>query len=151
VSRIPPATRARSVFRRRHRTLAALVAALTLVVLSGCAGGDEEPAASGGPEKLELSYQGWANQVSLPELAEDLGYLAPVKLNWIGNTISGPQDIQSAATGQTDFGGAHGGAVAKLIDSGAPVTAVLNYYGSTTRRSTASTSPRTAPSAPRGT
>jgi ABC-type nitrate/sulfonate/bicarbonate transport system substrate-binding protein len=130
VSRTPPATRTRSVFRRRHRTLAALVAALTLVPLSGCAGSAEEPAASGGgPEELELNYQGSANAVTLPELAEDLGYLAPVTLNWIGNTISGPQDIQSAATGQTDFGGAHGGAVAKLIDSGAPVTAVFNYYG----------------------
>jgi ABC-type nitrate/sulfonate/bicarbonate transport system substrate-binding protein len=130
VSRTPPATRTRSVFRRRHRTLAALVAALTIVLLSGCAGSGGEPAATGGgPEKLELNYQGNANAVHLAELAEDLGNLAPVKLNWIGNTTSGPQDIQSAATGQTDFGGAHGGAVAKLIDSGAPVTAVINYYG----------------------
>ena len=37
-----------------------------------------------------------------------------IKLDWVGNTISGPQDIQSAATGQTDFGGAFAGAVAKL-------------------------------------
>ena len=65
----------------------------------------------------------------LPELAEDLGYLGDVKLNWVGNTISGPQDIQSAATGQTDFGGAFAGAVVKLIEAGAPVKAVINYYG----------------------
>jgi len=77
-----------------------------------------------------LRYQGWNNQVTLPELAEDLGYFkGKVKLKWVGNTISGPQDIQSAATGQTDFGGAFGGAVEKLVSSGAPIKAVINYYG----------------------
>lgn len=77
-----------------------------------------------------LRYQGWTEQVSLPEVAESLGYFrGKVKLEWVGNTISGPQDIQSAATGQTDFGGAFGGAVAKLQSSGAPITAVINYYG----------------------
>ncbi|MEU7811262.1 ABC transporter substrate-binding protein [Pseudonocardia sp. NPDC049154] len=109
--------------------IAALVSALLLA--SGCAGsGGQDTAAGDGPEKLEISYQGWANQVTFPELAADLGYLGDIKLNWVGNTISGPQDIQSAATGQVDFGGAFAGAVAKLITSGAPVTAVVNYYGS---------------------
>jgi len=63
----------------------------------------------------ELRYQGWVGQVTFPELAEDLGYLAPVKLKWIGNTISGPQDIQTVVTGDIDFGGAFNGAVAKLL------------------------------------
>jgi hypothetical protein len=35
------------------------------------------------------------------ELAADLGYLGNLKLKWIGNTISGPQDIQAATTGDT--------------------------------------------------
>ncbi len=48
------------------------------------------------PGKTELRYQGWASKVLYPELAEDLGYLAPVKLKWVGNTTSGPQDIQAA-------------------------------------------------------
>ncbi|WP_418960302.1 ABC transporter substrate-binding protein [Streptomyces tritici] len=77
-----------------------------------------------------LRYQGWAGQVTLPELAEDLGYLGDVKLQWIGNTISGPQDIQSAATGQVDFGGAFNGAVVKLAANGAPIKSVISYYGS---------------------
>jgi ABC-type nitrate/sulfonate/bicarbonate transport system substrate-binding protein len=33
------------------------------------------------------------------------------------------------ATGQTDFGGAFAGAVVKLVQAGAPVKAVINYYG----------------------
>ncbi|WP_148587922.1 ABC transporter substrate-binding protein [Streptomyces sp. WAC01526] len=76
-----------------------------------------------------LRYQGWAGSVILPELAEDLGFLEDVKLKWVGNTISGPQDIQSAATGQVDFGGAFNGAVVKLAARKAPITAVISYYG----------------------
>ena len=61
-----------------------------------------KPAFAQAPEKLELRYQGWASKVLYPELAEDLGYLAPIKLKWVGNTISGPQDIQAAVTGDVD-------------------------------------------------
>ncbi len=85
--------------------------------------------ASGGAENRTLRYQGWAGQVILPELAADLGYLEDVKLEWVGNTISGPQDVQSAATGQIDFGGAFNGAVVKLAAAGAPIKAVIGYYG----------------------
>ncbi|MDQ0677453.1 ABC-type nitrate/sulfonate/bicarbonate transport system substrate-binding protein [Arthrobacter pascens] len=107
---------------------AAVVISLTASGCGGTAAGGE--AAQGpGAEVKELRYQGWANTVTLPELAEDLGYFGDVKLNWVGNTISGPQDIQSAATGQTDFGGAFAGAVVKLVEAGAPVKAVINYYG----------------------
>lgn len=76
-----------------------------------------------------LRYQGWAGQVILPELAEDLGYLEDVTLKWVGNTISGPQDIQTAATGQVDFGGAFNGAVVKLAANNAPIKSVISYYG----------------------
>lgn len=106
----------------------AAAAALIAVAASACSG----PAAAtgaNGSQATELRYQGSANNVTLPELAEDLGFLGNVKLKWVGNTISGPQDIQSAATGQTDFGGAFAGAVVKLIEAGAPVKAVINYYG----------------------
>ena len=110
----------------------AAAVAVSLVV-SGCGGpaSAQAPAGStpGTPEVTELRYEGSASSVTLPELAEDLGYLGNVKLNWVGNTISGPASIQSAATGATDFGGAFSGAVVKLIEAGAPVTAVINYYG----------------------
>ncbi|MFC9242499.1 ABC transporter substrate-binding protein [Streptomyces sp. NPDC057136] len=86
-------------------------------------------ATSGKGQIKTLRYQGWAGQVTLPELAEDLGHLEDVKLKWVGNTISGPQDIQSAATGQVDFGGAFNGAVVKLAANNAPIKAVISYYG----------------------
>lgn len=81
-------------------------------------------------DKTEIRYQGWAGQVTFPELADDLGYLAPLKLKWVGNTISGPQDIQTVVTGDTDIGGAFYGAVIKLIAAKAPIKAVIGYYGS---------------------
>jgi ABC-type nitrate/sulfonate/bicarbonate transport system substrate-binding protein len=104
--------------------------AVTLLVAglaSACSSASGAEQKDSGP--VTLRYQGWANSVTLPELAEDLGYFKVVKLNWVGNTISGPQDIQSAATNQTDYGGAFAGAVVKLITAGAPVKAVINYYG----------------------
>ena len=119
----------------KNRLSSAAALAVTLLAASlatsGC-GNDSEAAASssGGGGTKELGYQGWANQVTLPELAQDLGYLGDVKLKWVGNTISGPQDIQAAQSGATDFGGAFDGAVAKLITSGAPLKAVITYYGS---------------------
>ncbi|QGV77130.1 ABC transporter substrate-binding protein [Streptomyces ficellus] len=112
------------VNRRRFLALAGLS-----TVAAGCGtalGGG--PPGKGGTRTLR--YQGWAGQVTPAELAQDLGHLKDVKLEWVGNTISGPQDIQSAATGQTDFGGAFNGAVVKLAANGAPVKAVISYYGS---------------------
>ncbi|WP_433244617.1 ABC transporter substrate-binding protein [Streptosporangium sp. CA-135522] len=81
-------------------------------------------------ETSELRYQGAVGAVTFPEFAEELGYLGPIKLKWIGNTISGPQDIQAVATGQTDFGGAFNGAIVKLAAAKAPIKAVIGYYGS---------------------
>ncbi|WAZ26119.1 ABC transporter substrate-binding protein [Streptomyces cinnabarinus] len=110
--------------RRQFLTLLGLS---TLAVSCGTAA-TGATAGKGGTRTLR--YQGWAGQVTLPELAEDLGYLMDVKLEWVGNTISGPQDIQSAATGQVDFGGAFNGAVVKLAANNAPIKAVISYYGS---------------------
>jgi ABC-type nitrate/sulfonate/bicarbonate transport system substrate-binding protein len=101
----------------------AFLAAAGAALLTACG------TASGSATK-PLRYQGGAGSVTLPELAADLGFLGDVKLDWVGNTISGPQDIQSAATGQTDFGGAFNGAVVKLAAAGAPIKAVVGYYGS---------------------
>ncbi|HEV2098244.1 MAG TPA: ABC transporter substrate-binding protein [Stellaceae bacterium] len=66
----------------------------------------------------------------MQELAADLGYLAPIKLKWIGNTFSGPQDIQACVTGDVDYGGAFNGSIEKLIAAGAPIKAVIGSSGS---------------------
>src|SRR3954471_4881816 len=111
----------RSAARRAARVL--LAGALTL--------GLAVPAFAEPPlETTEIRYRGWAGQVTFTELAEDLGYLAPLRLKWVGNTISGPQDIQTVVTGDIDIGGAFYGAILKLIAAHAPIKAVVGYYGS---------------------
>jgi hypothetical protein len=85
-----------------------------VIFISGCGKQTSTVSGSNKYKTLELRYQGSVGSVSFPELAEDLGYLAPIKLKSIGNAISGPQDIQSAVTGDVDFGGAFNGAIVKL-------------------------------------
>jgi ABC-type nitrate/sulfonate/bicarbonate transport system substrate-binding protein len=116
-----------------------LVAALLVGLM--CAGACTKPNEATGPgsrdqsdnsgqlEKLALRYQGAAGNVSYPELAEDLGYLAPIKLQWLGNVFSGPTSIQTVVTGDTDYGSAFNGAVLKLIAAKAPIRAVVGSYG----------------------
>ena len=110
----------------RRAALAVVALLVAATALPGCGSASD---AAGGAQVKELRYQGWVGQVLLPELAEDLGYLGDVKLKWIGNTISGPQDIQAATTGDTDFGGAFNGAIVKLAAAKAPIKAVIGYYG----------------------
>jgi ABC-type nitrate/sulfonate/bicarbonate transport system substrate-binding protein len=109
---------------------------LWLIFLLALAGGCRRDEASANPaggspefERLSLRYQGFAGQVTFPEIADDLGYLAPIRLDYVGNTISGPQDIQTVVTRDIDFGGAFNGAVIKLMAAKAPITAVVGYYG----------------------
>jgi len=129
-------TAARRPDRRAFLSLLAATAVLGPTAAACASGGSKKTAnfvalaaSTGDPEVGSLKYQGSTGSVTLPELAADLGYLQDLKLDWVGNTISGPQDIQSAATKQTDFGGAFNGAVVKLAAAGAPITAVVSYYG----------------------
>lgn len=108
------------------RALAAAASALALAAATGCGGGAE----ASSDQTRKLRYQGSVGQVTLPELAADLGYLGDIELDWIGNVTGGPADIQATATGQTDFGGAFNGAIVKLAAANAPITAVISYYGS---------------------
>lgn len=97
-------------------------------VLSGCSA-SAEPRAD---RTHVVRYQGWSGEVLYPELAEDLGLLGNVRLNWIGNTTSGPQDIQATLTGDVDVGGAFNGAIVRLAALGAPLKSVISYYGADT-------------------
>lgn len=115
--------------RRRTRSVALAAAFLTLAsVVAACSSSSESAKTADG--KTVLRYQGSTGQVTFPELAADLGYYQDVALEWVGDTASGPQDIQSAATGQTEFGGAFNGAVIKLAAANSPITSVISYYGS---------------------
>jgi ABC-type nitrate/sulfonate/bicarbonate transport system substrate-binding protein len=101
---------------------------LMVLALSGCAHRAEESVAAektSAYETLALRYQGGSGYVSFPELAADLGYLDPIKLLWVGNTISGPQDIQTVVTNDIEFGAAFNGSIIKLIEAKAPIRAVI--------------------------
>ena len=107
------------------------VASLVLLMLAaatGCAHRAEKSLAgerSSPYETRELRYQGGSGIVSYPELAADLGYLEPIELRWVGNTISGPQDIQTVVTNDIEFGAAFNGSIIKLIEAKAPIRAVI--------------------------
>lgn len=111
----------------RSVTSAALLA--LALVSAACSRSSTTSTEQGAGEQTELRHQGSVGAVSFPELAEDLGYLAPTKLTYIGNTISGPQDIQTVVTGDTDYGVAFNGAIIKLVTAKAPIRAVISAYG----------------------
>lgn len=116
--------------RRLRAALAAVAATALALSLSACAGASADSAAVNDSGRTVLRYDGSVGQVTFPELAEDLGYFEEVELEWVGDSTGGPQSIQSAATGSTDFGGAFNGAIVKLRSSGAKLTSVISYYGS---------------------
>jgi ABC-type nitrate/sulfonate/bicarbonate transport system substrate-binding protein len=113
---------------------AVLVSALTL--LCSCSRRDTraEQAPGAAFETLELRYQGNNGTVAPVELAEDLGYLEPIRLHFVGSTVSGPASVQAVVTGDTDFGGAFNGAIIKLVAAKTPIVAVVGYYGIDDRR-----------------
>ena len=115
---------------RFARSVAAVVALVTLSSFVVACSGSSDEVVKTADGKTVLRYEGSTGQVIYPELAADLGYFNDVELNWIGDTTSGPQSIQNAATGQTEFGGAFNGAVVKLASAGSPITSVIGYYGS---------------------
>lgn len=78
----------------------------------------------------ELRYEGNAGYVSPAELAEDLGYLAPLKLSYAGNnSTGGPHSIAAVLSGDLDFGSSFNGAIIKLVATKAPIRSVVAAYG----------------------
>src|SRR5689334_10073754 len=108
--------------------IAAAGAALVLagVGLTGCAA--SEAAAGKGTDTIR--YQGYQGSVNLPELAAALGDLKGVKLKYVGTVQGGPQSIQALVSNQVDYGAAFNGAIAQIASTGAPITSVISYYGS---------------------
>jgi ABC-type nitrate/sulfonate/bicarbonate transport system substrate-binding protein len=115
--------------------------------LWGCARRESQrdPANTTDFETLELRYQGNNGTVTPIELADDLGYLAPIRLNFLGSTTSGPASVQAVVTGDTDFGGAFNGAIIKLVAAKVPIVAVVGYYGVDDKRQSAFFVPEDSP------
>jgi len=113
----------------RLRRLGGTTAAILLV-----AGGVSACNASSGAEgeTKTIRYQTNAGLVDLPELADALGYFdgTGITLERVGDVQGGPESLRAVATDQVDYGGAFNGAIAKLASTGAPITAVISYYGS---------------------
>lgn len=105
-----------------------LLAGLPLL-LSSCTT-SSQAASTNADGTVTVRYEGAANTVTLPELAEELGYLDGIDLEWGGNNASGPSQIQNTATGATDIASAFTGAVVKLREAGAEITGVVSSYGS---------------------
>jgi len=107
---------------------ALLAAVITSSVVAGCSTQqvDKNPAS----EVTHLRYQSYPGLVSLPELAQDLGYLGKIKLDYVGTVQGGPQDLLTLVSGDVDFASAFNGAVVKVIAAGLDVVPVIASYGS---------------------
>jgi ABC-type nitrate/sulfonate/bicarbonate transport system substrate-binding protein len=113
--------------RTRLRARAAAAVLLVAGGVSGCAANGAD-----GEETTTIRYQTNAGLVDLPELADALGYFegTDIELDRVGDVQGGPESLRAVATDQVDYGGAFNGAIAKLASTGAPITAVISYYGS---------------------
>jgi ABC-type nitrate/sulfonate/bicarbonate transport system substrate-binding protein len=101
---------------------------IALVLALGCSPRQKEAEAA--VEPLTIRYEGSPGNVTLTELAEDLGFLAPLRLEYLGNNMTGgPHSIQAVLTGDLDVGGSFNGAIVKLVASGAPLVSVISAYG----------------------
>jgi ABC-type nitrate/sulfonate/bicarbonate transport system substrate-binding protein len=107
-----------------RRLLAAAAAVLFTAGVTGCSAGASEG------EQTTIRYQTNAGIVDLAELADALGYLDCLRLERVGDVQGGPESLRAVATNQVEYGGAFNGAIAKLASTGAPITAVVAYYGS---------------------
>ena len=107
---------------------AILGAVIGASVIAGCSTQqvDKNPTA----EVTHLRYQSYPGLVSLPELAQDLGYLGKIKLDYVGTVQGGPQDLLTLVSGDVDFASAFNGAVVKVIAAGLDVVPVVASYGS---------------------
>jgi ABC-type nitrate/sulfonate/bicarbonate transport system substrate-binding protein len=120
----------------RFATFSVFVTVALTLLLIACGKNEDAPApgntssATGNLEKLEFRHLGAPGYVDIIELAEDLGYLAPIKLKNVGMVAGGPQGIQVLLSGDTDISSSSFiSPIINVVVSGAPVTAVIASYG----------------------
>jgi len=81
-------------------------------------------------EVTSIRYQSSSGaDISPLELADALGYLAPLTLDRVGDVQGGPAALQALATGQADIASAFNGAVLNIAAAGAPLTSVVSWRG----------------------
>lgn len=79
-------------------------------------------------ETLTLRFHSSQKHIELAELANQLGFLAPIKLDRTGNQISEAHTIQAVTGGEIDFGSAFNGLIVESRLNGSPVKAVVGAY-----------------------
>lgn len=118
-----------TVFYAASRWRFMMISLLFAMCLSAC-----QQAKQSDAKITELRYQGAAGTVSLPELAEDLGYLGDLKLKYVGDSQGGPENMQAMMSRDVDFSSAFNGAIVKLAhatrNSPNSIVAVVGSYGS---------------------
>jgi ABC-type nitrate/sulfonate/bicarbonate transport system substrate-binding protein len=112
---------------KKRTSLLLLILVFTLV-LSAC-GSNSNNGSKNDSGQTVLKYSFPDGSISLPELAEDLGFLENIKLEKVATTGNGPEQIQLAATKEIDYAYAFNGAVVKAIAEGVPIKAVAGAYG----------------------
>ncbi|MEB6666556.1 ABC transporter substrate-binding protein [Acinetobacter vivianii] len=114
---------------RKHLFDLSCMVTMSLILL-GCTKPASKLTTVDGLESLEFKYLGSPGVVTPLELAEDLGYLAPIKLSYQGVSTGGPQGIQSALSGDSDISSpSFAGSAVKMVASGVPGTVVIAAYG----------------------
>lgn len=107
-----------------------LIVVLLTILVAGCGTKDRSANAdANNNDPAVLKYQGETSTVSLPELAEYLGYFKKVKLSYQGAYTGGPESIQYVATNQLDYGMSFNGAIIKSIEKGVDIQSVVSSYG----------------------
>ena len=100
-----------------------LAASATALLTASAALSIAPARAADGLETKVIRYQSSTGaDISPLELADALGYLAPITLERVGDVQGGPANLQAAATGQVDIASAFNGAVLNIVAAGAVLT-----------------------------
>ena len=98
-----------------------------------------------------LRYQTGPGLMNYAELADALGYFDDVELDKVGHVQGGPQALRALASNQIDFATAFHGAIAQVVATGVPITAVASTTAPPTTWTCSSWSRTRARSAAAGT